>query len=314
MATPPNTLRERFFASDFRVGDGLATFANLDKTLFRGLETIEQVSADRPAMDAIAGTEDYRELVRSVNAMDAQLVDTTAMNAVGASKPARDAIQADSGVFTRVKTNTMPLGKFIAGEAGLTPSNFADYSAVAGNQTAISTIGDDDTLAAVVNETVFAATETHKSGFVGSDYWDSSGSKQTWDNGTLSAPSNQTVGIGQDGDTLSNGGNTLTFQTPTGTGFSFGCVSDFDPGVGGSWERTFDFDRISEIVLTTRVVDSTKMTFAMAVGGTNVLTVSTNGTTTNTVSVSQTGSQTLKMQSASQGVGGAVEATVLKFN
>jgi len=314
MPTPPDTLRERFFASDFRVGVGLATFADLDKPLFQGLETIEQVSADRAAMDAIAGSEDYRELVRSVNAMDAQLVNTPAMNAVGASQIARDAIQADSGVFSRIKTNPMPLGKFFAGKLGLTPSNFADYSALVGDQSALSTIGDDASLAALANDTPFSATVTHKSSFIESDYGDSAGSQETWDSGTSNAPFTQSVSKGQDGDTLSRGGTTLTFQTPTATGYAFGCAQRDDPVDPGTWERTFDFDKISEIVLTTRLTDSTAMTFELEVGGTNVLTVSTNGTTTNTVSVSQTGLQTLKMKFVSQGKDGTAEVAVLKFN
>jgi hypothetical protein len=236
------------------------------------------------------------------------------MNAVGASQTARDAIQADSGVFTRVKTNTMPLGKFFAGKLGLTPSNFADYSAVVGDQSALSTIGDDASLAALANGSTLSATVTHKSGFIESDYWDSAGSQETWDSGTSSSPGAQTTGTGQDGDTISDGGNTLTFQTPTATGYSFGCVQGGDPTDAGTWERTFDFDKISEIVLTTRLTDSTALTFEMEVGGTNVLTVSTDGTTTNTVSVSQTGTQTLKMKFVSQGDGGKAEAAVLKFN
>lgn len=309
MATPPNTLREIFFASDFRVGEGIATFADLDPSLFEGLETIEQLSADRNAMDAIAASEDYRELVRSVNAMDAQLVDTTAMNAVGASQTARDAIRADSGVFDRVKTNTMPLGKFLAGELGLVPGNFADMDALVTNQTAISGIGDSKSLAAAANQATFAATQLHTSGFIESDYWDSVGSEESWINGNITEPTDNSVIIGQSGDTLGN----TTFQTPIGSGFSLGIAQNGDPSDGAIWERDFNFDVINEIVVTTRLTDPNKMKISIDKGGTEILSYGSTGTTTHTLSVGS-GTDTLKINGLSTGTDGEAEVSVLKFN
>jgi len=95
MATDaPDTLREVFFDADRRVGQGLATYGELDATAFDGLETIEDVSADATAMDLLAASEAYQEVARSVVAMEAQAADATAMDAVSASSTAMDAVSA----------------------------------------------------------------------------------------------------------------------------------------------------------------------------------------------------------------------------
>jgi hypothetical protein len=370
MPTPPDTLRERFFASDFRVGDGIATFADLDTSLFEGLETIEQVSADRDAMDAIAATEDYRELVRSVNAMDAQLADTTAMNAVGASQTARDAIRADSGVLSRVRSNSMPVakfilgtaggtpstvadmadlaanatamnavaasqaardevravplakdairadsvgaGKFVAGAAGLTPSNFSDIAAVTSDPALADDIGDDGFLAELGNSTAAAATQLHLNSNVNPDYWDSIGSQETWNGGNFVAIDDNPPVIGQSGDTISGGSK--SFSTPIGSGYSIG----YEPVAGGfeaKWEREFNFDNISEVIATTRNENGSSQSVQFKIGSDRLLNYTASGTTTHTITVNKTGKQVFTIRFNRTGSGAvASEVGVLEFN
>jgi len=371
MATPPDTLRERFFNSEFRVGDGIATFADLDPTLFRGLETIEQVSADRDAMDAIAGTEDYRELVRSVNAMDAQLVDTTAMSAVGASQTARDAIRADSGVFSRVRSNSMPLAKFIVGVAGGTPSNVANMTDLAGNATVMndvaasqaardeiqaSTLATDkiradpvgagkylagvsgltpsnfsdvgavtssvngsemgniaasEFAAGIANSTVTGTTQLHLNNNINPDYWDAPGSQETWNSGTFSSNGGPEPFIVQSGDTIQ--GNTNA-TTPIGNGYSLGFRQDSSSDEG-TWAREFNFDNISQIIITTRNTLSNALSIEVAVGTTTVLSYTKDGTTTHTIGVSQTGTKPLTVNFVDKGAGKVPsEVGLIEFN
>jgi hypothetical protein len=61
------------------------------------------------------------------------------MNAVAASATARDAIRNSSTAFNIVAGSNMAIGKFVAGEAGLNPADYADMNAVAASSTAMNT-------------------------------------------------------------------------------------------------------------------------------------------------------------------------------
>ena len=68
-----SSVRDIFFDAPNRVGQGLATYADMDYKTFRQLETIDSVAADQAGMDAVAAS-------------------STAMEAVSSSETATDAV------------------------------------------------------------------------------------------------------------------------------------------------------------------------------------------------------------------------------
>jgi len=276
MATDaPDTLREVFFDADRRVGQGLATYGELDATAFDGLETIEDVSADATAMDLLAASEAYQEVARSVVAMEAQAADPTAMDAVSTSSTAMDAVSTSSTAM----------------------------DAVSASQTAMD----------AVSASTLALSKFHLSESIESSYWPVANSSSTWDSGTITTNSGMSVFTGQSGDSLGNG----SFSTPIEQGYSIGAVLDNSGGTGeGKWQREFDFDEISEVVLTTLIDNSSAFAISLSVGGAELLNYNSNGETTHTVSVSQTGTQTLTIEFVDQNFtdGEFCEAGLLQFN
>jgi hypothetical protein len=169
MATPPNTLRELFFASDRRVGQGLATFADLDAASFDGLETIQDVSADATAMNLIANDPAYEELARSVNAMEAQAASQTAMSEVASSQTAMDEVIVSDTALTEVRKVSSADSTFhksaLFGDAlnTLDPtvpaSGLGGISNVAASQTAMAEVAASQTAMAEVAASQTAMAE-----------------------------------------------------------------------------------------------------------------------------------------------------------
>jgi hypothetical protein len=151
MATPPNTLRELFFASDRRVGQGLATFADLDAASFDGLETIQDVSADATAMTLIANDPAYKELARSVNAMEAQANSQTAMREVAASQTAMAEVAASQTAIGEVAASQTAIGEVAASQTAM--------AEVAASQTAMAEVAASQTAMAEVAASQTAMAE-----------------------------------------------------------------------------------------------------------------------------------------------------------
>jgi len=72
--------------------------------------------------------------------MDAVAASETAMNAVAASERARNVIWNSSTAWSIVSASNIAIGKYVAAEAGLDPSAYADMDAVAASATARSAI------------------------------------------------------------------------------------------------------------------------------------------------------------------------------
>jgi hypothetical protein len=156
-----------------------------------------------------------------------------------------------------------------------------------------------------VNNEQLTATELLLASTVQPDFWGEPGSEETWNSGTTPP----TLIIGQSGDSL--GGT--TFQTPVGDGFSIGAFGNGTFGV--TWEKDYDFNKISAVDIKTRNSRSgCKIT--VRVGGSSILTYTSTGTTTHTIGVSQTGVQTLEIRLLGTSVNGSkqLEAGVLQFN
>jgi hypothetical protein len=169
MATPPNTLRELFFASDRRVGQGLATFADLDAASFDGLETIQDVSADATAMNLIANDPAYEELTRSVNAMVAQSESATAMSEIATSQAAMDKVIQSNTALTEVRAVQSADSTFhqsaLFGDAlntldsAVATSGVGGVSDIASSQTAMSDIASSQTAMSEIASSQTAMSE-----------------------------------------------------------------------------------------------------------------------------------------------------------
>jgi len=120
------TFRDIFFDAEFRVGQGIASAFDLDQAAFDAAETIGEVAASETAMDAVA-----------------------------ASETAREAVRASSVAFEAVGSSNLAIGKFVAGEAGLDPAEFADMDAVVASETAMDAVAVSETAMGAV-----AASET----------------------------------------------------------------------------------------------------------------------------------------------------------
>ena len=162
----PYTHREIFFDSENRVGQGLATFGGHDHEVFEGLETIDDVSSNEEAMDVLVDDERvYVEIARSITAMESQSAHQIAMDRVAATETVRDVVRDSDLAFGTVAGVNMAIGKFVVGDAGLDPTEYADMDAVAASETAMDTVAASeaamDTVAAseTAMDTV-TATET----------------------------------------------------------------------------------------------------------------------------------------------------------
>ena len=147
---------EIFWASPNRVGQGIATYADLDQSIFEELETREDVAGDQLAMDSVAASEAAMDVVAasemamdavaaSEMAMDVVAASETAMDVVVASETARDAIRNSPTASDAVGASNLAIGKFAVGSAGLNPSDFADMDAVAASATARGAIRNSAT-------------------------------------------------------------------------------------------------------------------------------------------------------------------------
>ncbi len=81
----------------------------------------------------------------SPTVMDEVSTSSTAMDAVSASQTARDAIGTDGVGYDAVASVAMAIGKYAAGIAGLTPTNYADINAVASDANAMDAVSTSST-------------------------------------------------------------------------------------------------------------------------------------------------------------------------
>jgi len=72
--------------------------------------------------------------------MDAIIADSSAMDAVANSSEVRNFILNTPLAWNKVKASNMAIGKYVAGEAGLDPSDYVDMDAVAASETAMNAI------------------------------------------------------------------------------------------------------------------------------------------------------------------------------
>jgi len=128
----------------YRLADNLTVeygnFAEIrelwEQTVVDDQMLIEIVAASNDTMDNHA---------RTPFVMDAVSTSTTAMDAVSASQTARDAVNASDIAFDTVAAVNMAIGKFVAGSAGLTPSDYADMDAVSTSTTAMDAVSTSTT-------------------------------------------------------------------------------------------------------------------------------------------------------------------------
>lgn len=77
--------------------------------------------------------------------MSAIVASSTAMNIIAASATARTVIGTSGTKFNTISTSNMAIGKYVAGLVGLTPSDYADMTAVAASSTAMTAVAASST-------------------------------------------------------------------------------------------------------------------------------------------------------------------------
>ena len=117
-------------ASNMAIGKYVAGSAGLDPS-------------DYADMDAVAGSESAMgAVVDSQVAMDAVVGSETAMDIVADSQLARDMIGTEGLAFDTIAASNMAIGKYVAGSAGLDPSDYPDMDAVVASQSAMNAVAD----------------------------------------------------------------------------------------------------------------------------------------------------------------------------
>jgi hypothetical protein len=116
----------------------VAAMMGLDHTAYTGWDAILNDSVSR---DAVANsTSAMAAVAASTTAMDAVIASTSAMDAVANSAVARTAIGTSGLFFDAISSSTMAIGKYVAGVAGLFPSDYASMAAVAASTTAMNAV------------------------------------------------------------------------------------------------------------------------------------------------------------------------------
>jgi hypothetical protein len=138
------------------------------------------------------------ELADSIGGMRYITSIGAAMDKISSSSTARSAIgtsDSDSVGYTEIKKSNSAIGKYAAGHAGLTPSNFADMDVVASDSTAMDSIARDNTAMDAVFSSRVAVSSTVTSDTAMSEIADHGISyiKNNWNKQTLS-----------DGQTITN--------------------------------------------------------------------------------------------------------------
>ena len=159
---------------------------------------MDEVSESETAMDAVS---------TSATAMDAVSTSSLAMDAVSTSSLAMDAIWDSQLAWDTVAAVAMAVGKFVAGRAGLTPSNYADIDVVASDQAAMDAVSTSATAMDAVSASLLASSAVLKSDDSVSSLWASTpGAKTILQNsGNKSLPYNTSTPGGDANITVDDG-------------------------------------------------------------------------------------------------------------
>jgi hypothetical protein len=193
---------------------------------FKSLADMNAVAASATAMNAVAASATAMNAVAaSATAMNAVAASATAMNAVAASATARNAIRNSSTAFNIVAGSNMAIGKFVAGEAGLNPADYADMNAVAASATAMNAVAASATAMNAVAASATAMNAICKSAIAAQAVYAPIQSRRSTLLTTLadgSKFSKTTVNVGNGAGTFDHGLNTNTIYIPTA------CYDDGD--------------------------------------------------------------------------------------
>ena len=144
-------LQEIFFNADYGVGRGIATRIESEGEIpppdgLKEKDTFSAVVDDDAMFESILPSQTaVHDIGGSQSAMDAVAASPTATDTMVASQTARDAIGSSGPGYDAVAAVPMAIGKYAAGAAGLTPSNFADIEAVASDATAMDAVAATQT-------------------------------------------------------------------------------------------------------------------------------------------------------------------------
>ena len=132
--------------SDWDIG-----FGGSDSPFLKDSEEFENFIEDQESVEELANAPlGSGAMANSPPAMDEVAASQTAMDAVSASETARDAVRNTDSAFDAVAGVNMAIGKFVAGSAGLDPTEYADMDAVVESTTAMDAVAASSTAMDVV--------------------------------------------------------------------------------------------------------------------------------------------------------------------
>ena len=110
-------------------------------------DDIGYFAESKEAMEMLADSDQAKDpITDTVNAMDA----------ISSRETARTVIGLNTTLFNTIASKSMAIGKFVAGHADLTPSDYADIDAVLTSDTAVSAILDTDSALEVIDNSDLA--------------------------------------------------------------------------------------------------------------------------------------------------------------
>jgi len=246
-----------FFASDRRVGKGLATYAQLDQSVLGDQETINAVASDADAMDAVSTS-------------------STAMDAVSVSDLALDAIWDSQDVgWPAVRDVNMAVGKFAVGRAGLDGANYADMDAVAASTTAMDAVSASTLALDSVFSSALAAGAYFESSHIVDVVWTSDAySESVWEQG-ISTTLPTTV-IDDDGDGTPEFDLRFTSGPQTnGRAIEYEWVNTSNgDGTRHFFEYTVDISDYSNLVIQTEKANGSYNPVVIQIDNTEIFTTS----------------------------------------
>ncbi len=195
-----------------------------------------------PAFDEFKSLADMNAVAASATAMNAVAASATAMNAVAASATARNAIRNSSTAWNIVAGSNMAIGKFVAGEAGLNPANYADMNAVAASSTAMQAVAASSTAMQAV-----AASATARSVALRSNYattiWDTPNSSYIFTVGGSKTP--ETTGKTSDFSIVSG-------RLTNGKAQKVAAAGPSSQSSAARWSITLDLTGVTKIGIYTQ--------------------------------------------------------------
>jgi len=275
------TLKDAFYDSQYRVGQGIYTRAvsqgdnSLTEANFTGYETLSAVGNDSAAMSEFAASSlCMNDIVDSSVGMNTISGIQTAMDAVAASQTARDVIGFSGLAYDTIAASNMAIGKYAIGYTTESPADYADMDAVAASQTAMDAVAASQTAMDAVAASIIGRTKLLLSQFVLGSVWESVNSQIYLNEGTINVDSSfggNGIQILQGGSTVDSGASRTTVSV-TRNNDAYAIIGDPDGSGSGSarWTLKHDLSNVTTLKMQIGQSTSTITDIAVEIDGSEV--------------------------------------------